>query len=413
MTKTELLYQIHVLLAAATDEQAATLEDDTRTILRRASQAHAEGKGKNLRINTSHLAEALDELAAALGGNDVAERIVSGQAAQDEITAAPEGFDPNDPKEGQQLVMEFDFVDAFGKDAVRSWLTAHGVKAPKKLTGSALNDRIRSFKLDYTDVAPEDPNADGSPLDSTMEDLDDWSDPEIDAAQDRARRAQERQAEEEAARKSVEGAKPKKAKESPLLITEPVQIEIRKRDKIFTGQLNPNGTVLFDAGPANGDVAGRLYTSPSKATCAALGMGSANGWLHVVFYQKGATKPTPIDALRRNPQGYETRERRTRRKGSAGDVERLTVRVERLAKSLAKATEDLEAARAALAASEEIGSGSQPKDEPDATTTRASELLGMKVKALREIAKDLGIAGRSKLKTDDLVKAILDAEAAA
>ncbi|KKN05632.1 hypothetical protein LCGC14_1085490 [marine sediment metagenome] len=311
-----------------------------------------------------------------------------------------------------------DYVKEFGKENVRAWLLERGAESlAKKVSAKSLNAMVVKIKEETWE---DEPGQETAAIDQA--DLD-------KAAADKARKEQEAAAAK--ANATAGASSSKSAPSKALTITEPQAIFVVSNGKTMTGFLNVDATVSFDKSD-NGNVSGKTFSSTSKAACAAMGVKAANGWLRIQFMD-GETKK-PIDALRANSKGYSLGTgRRKKMVGVAACQEAITkleTRETYLDDALVKTKARLEQAKADLAEAKTVESNAtsatdDAKGSSDSTPAlpaapaeaskngdRSAELKAMKVKALRSLAKDLNVKGRSKLKTAALVDAILAAEAA-
>jgi hypothetical protein len=199
-------------------------------------------------------------------------------------------------------------------------------------------------------------------------------------------------------------AKSKKAKgtgaaKAALTITEDVAAFFQSEEKGFHQfTVHPDGSTTY------GD---KLYKSPRAAGIAAgcakeraNGKLSLNPWKEFKVSVDGVSKP--LGSLR---EGYVAPARKPRAVKAKDPA--------KIADQIAKAEARLDALRKAQA-EVESAQAQQAREQADtqakAKAARADELKGVTKKTLSTLAKDLGIAGRSKLGSDELIAKIVDAE---
>lgn len=408
LSKQAILFQLFAITRSPVD---GDLEQVTAEAI--ATEVDKFSAGKKTKTTGPKL-EILLKAITTVVGTDEAQARVDQRTLIDSLTRADKSADT-------------DYVKDFGKEVVRVWLRERNPETslPKKTTTKKLNAMVVSTKEATWE---DEPARETAAIDQA----------EVDkAAADKARDEQKEAAAHENA-STGNGKAPATSK--ALTITEPVAVFVVSKGKTMTGVLNVDASVTFDTKSENGAVSGKTYSSTSKAACAAMGVKAANGWLRIQFMD-GETKK-PIDALRTNSRGYVLGAGRRKKvvgvEACQEAITKLEARVEYLDGALVKAKARLEQSRKDLTEAEAAKSKApadeptseiaqdiydQPSDstvtppaaapEPSANGTRASELKSMKVKALRTIAKELGVKGRSKLKGESLVAAILEAEAAA
>lgn len=198
-----------------------------------------------------------------------------------------------------------------------------------------------------------------------------------------------------------------------------VQVILHNRDGAKVGEANMDvyGKV-FDFTPPNLNAQdGKSLRAVRRALC-----GEAGDTYSQWCYLDDDDKPQPVRMLfadeAKRKRGSKTGQRRGRSK-----IERLRIRVEKaerkladLRAQLADAEEDASNEAAALAATPPVEQVAVQPEEPASKEPDGEHLLeataqvqGMKKSELKTMAKQLGLKGYSKLKSDELQDRVIDA----